>query len=58
MATTGGGSVLLENCIDSLQLLGFEVYPKNSDFVKAGDTVGDKYIIRSYPHDTIWGDNW
>lgn len=51
---TGGKSALLENCVDSLHLIGFQVYQSSSSFGRA-QVVPAKYIIRCFPHESLYG---
>jgi len=51
---TSGKSQLLENGVNTLHALGFQVYERNSEFKKAV-VIGDRYVIRGYPSPSIYG---
>jgi len=49
-----GKSALLEDCVGSLHLLGFQTYQSNGSFQRAR-VVPPKYVIRNYPHPSLYG---
>ncbi len=49
-----GKSALLEDCVGSLHLLGFQTYQSNDTFKRA-KVVPDKYVIRNVPHLSLYG---
>jgi hypothetical protein len=49
-----GKSALLEDCVGSLHLLGFQTYQSNGSFQRA-KVVPPKYVIRSFPHESLYG---
>lgn len=51
---TGRKSALLENCVGALHLIGFRCYDSHGEFEKATST-GDRYVIRNYPHASLYG---
>lgn len=51
---TGRQSSLLENCVGALHLIGFRCYDSLGEFEKASST-GDRYVIRNYPHASLYG---
>lgn len=51
---TGGKSVLLEQCVESLHLLGFQVYDSAGSYKRA-TVVPPRYVIRSFPHESVYG---
>lgn len=55
-ATRGsnGKSALLEDCVGSLHLLGFQTYPSNRDFQRA-KVIPERYVVRNVPHQTLYG---
>lgn len=51
---TGKQSTLLEQSVEALHLLGFQVYSSYGEFQKA-HVVNERYIIRNYPHESLYG---
>jgi hypothetical protein len=51
---TGGKSALLEQCVESLQMVGFQIYQSNARFQRAS-VVPARYVIRNYPHPSVYG---
>jgi hypothetical protein len=51
---TGGKSALLEQCVQSLGLLGFHEHPSYRDFQRA-EVINPRHVIRNYPHDSLYG---
>ena len=51
---TGGKSQLLEHAVDTLHMVGFQIYRSYGEFRKA-QVVGDRYVIRNYPHVSLYG---
>lgn len=50
---TSAKSALLEQCVESLHLLGFQIYPSNGTFQRA-QVIPAKYVIRNYPHQSLY----
>lgn len=44
---------LLENCVDTLHALGFQLYESQGQFA-AASVVPDRYVIRNYPHASLY----
>lgn len=51
---TGGKSQLLEHAVDTFHMVGFQVYRGFGEFQRA-QVVGDRYVIRNYPHPSLYG---
>jgi len=51
---TGQKGPLLEQCVGQLRLVGFMSYPDMNTFQKA-QVVPERYVIRNYPHDSLYG---
>lgn len=51
---TSGKSQLLEHGVNTLHALGFQVYDGYPQFKKA-TVVPQRYVIRNYPHTSIYG---
>jgi len=51
---SSGKSALLEDCVQSLGLLGFHEYGTNGSFKRA-EVINARYIIRSFPHESLYG---
>lgn len=51
---TSGKSQLLEHGVNTLHALGFQVYDGYPQFKKA-TVVPARYVIRNYPHESIYG---
>jgi len=49
-----GKSALLEQCVESLHLLDFQIYQSNGSFQRA-KVVPVKYVIRNVPHLSLYG---
>ena len=51
---SSGKSALLEDCVQSLGLLGFHEYGTNGSFQRA-EVINARYIIRNFPHESVYG---
>lgn len=51
---TSGKSQLLENGVNTLHALGFQIYDGYPQFKKAA-VIPPRYVIRNYPHTSIYG---
>lgn len=50
---TGRQSSLLEQSVEALHMLGFQIYGSLGQFEKA-QVVGDRYVIRNHPHTSLY----
>jgi len=50
---TGGKSQLLEHAVDTLHMVGFQIYRSYGEFQKA-EVVGDRYVVRNHPHPSLY----
>lgn len=51
---TSGKSQLLEQCVDALRMIGFQMYDSHPQFLKAS-VVPSRYVIKGYPHISLYG---
>jgi len=51
---TSGRSQLLEQCVDALHMIGFQVYDSQPQF-RAATVIPDRYVIKGYGHLSLYG---